>query len=243
MKSGMYSAAAGMMTSLERLNIISNNLANINSSGFKADSPFEQTIRFYQEDPHPAKDQPIIGGSLADLSNGPIRNTGRNLDLAFAGPGFFVVSGPDKQNLLTRNGSFQVSSDRHLVTSEGFEILDQFNKPIRLTGERFYFTPKGDLMVDDVYLTTLKIAEITDPKQLSKVGNTFFRLQENVEMPKQQLDPSLVVGAVEGANTELIKELAQMITAQRAFEFQQRSLETILTQSLQKTINDLPRPV
>jgi len=243
MKSGLYSATAGMMTSLERLNIISNNLANINTSGFKSDSPFEQTVRFYQEGPHPAKDQPIIGGSLADLSNGPIRTTGRNLDLAFEGPGFFVISGPDKQNLLTRNGSFHINSEQNLVTSEGFTVLDRFNKPIKLFGDRFYFTPKGDVMVDDTYLTTLKIAKITDSKQLSKTGDQFFTLKEGVAMPEQQLDPNMVVGALEGSNTELIKEMAQMITTQRSFEFQQRVLETILTQSLQKTINELPRPV
>lgn len=242
MKSGLYSSAAGMMTALERLNIISNNLANVNTAGFKADSPFEQTVRFYQEGPHPAKDQPVIGGSLPDLSNGPIRTTGRNLDLAFEGPGFFVISGPDKQNLLTRNGSFHINSERKLVTSEGFEVLDQFNKSIQLFGDSFYFTPKGDLMVDDTYLTTLKISEVSDPQKLEKVGDRFFRLKENGALVQLE-DPNLVVGALEGANTELIKELAQMISTQRSFEFQQRALETILTQSLQKTITELARPV
>jgi flagellar basal body rod protein FlgG len=243
MKSGLYSATAGMMTSLERLNIISNNLANVNTSGFKSDSPFEQTIRFYQEGPHPAKDQPVIGGSLPDLGNGPIRTTGRNLDLALEGSGFFAISGPGQKELLTRKGSFHISSDRRLVTSEGFEVLDKFDKPIRVVDDDFYFTPKGDIMAKGEYLTTLKVVDLTDNKTVTKVGDSFFTMVEGTALPAQHQDPSMVIGALEGANTELIKEIANMITVQRSFEFQQRALETILTQTLQKTINELPRPV
>ena len=236
MKNGLYSATAGMMTALERLNIISNNLANVNSSGFKSDSPFEQTIRFYREGPHPAKDQPVIGGSRIDLGNGPIRSTGRDLDLAFEGPGFFVVSGPNQERLLTRSGSLQINSAKTLVTSEGYPVLDQFDKPIQLTGENFYFTPKGDLMVDNTYLTTLKFAEITDPDQLTKVGDQFFRLNPGTAMPKQQQDPNLVVAALEGANTELIEEMANMITTQRAFEINSNVVSTS-DEMLQTTTN------
>lgn len=243
MKSGLYSSAAGMMTSLERLNIIANNLANVNTSGFKADSPFEQTIRFYQEGPHPAKDQPVIGGILSDLSNGPIRKTGRNMDLAFEGSGFFTVSGPNQQPLLTRNGSFHISSDRRLVTSDGYDVLDKFDKPVRLPDDKFYFTPKGDIVSNNEYLTTLKIVDLTNNQTIDKVGDRFFTMKDGAALPAQHQDPSLVIGSLEGANTELIKEMAQMITTQRSFEFQQRVLETILTQSLQKTINELPRPV
>ena len=243
MKSGLYSSAAGMLTALERLNIISNNLANVNSSGFKADTPFEQTIRFYQEGPHPAKDQPVIGGNRIDLGNGPIRTTGRNLDMAFEGAGFLVVSGPNQEKLLTRNGSLQINSERKLVTNDGYEILDRFDKPVSLFGEEFYFTPKGDLMVDETYLTTLKVVDISDPDQLSKVGDQYFRLQNGAAMPEQYEDPTLTIGALEGANTELIDEMAQMIVTQRSYEMQARALEIMLTQILQKTVNDLPRPV
>lgn len=243
MKSGLYSSAAGMLTALERLNIISNNLANLNSSGFKADSPFEQTIRFYQEGPHPAKDQPVIGGTQIDLGNGPIRNTGRKLDLAFEGSGFLVAAGPGGERLLTRNGSLQVNSERRLVTNDGFEVLDRFDKPVTLFGDDFYFTPKGDLMVDGNYLTTLKIVDIRRPDQLSKVGDQYFRLQDGVNMPPQYGDPSLAIGALEGANTELVDEMTQMIATQRSYELQARALEIMLTQTLQKTVNELPKPV
>lgn len=242
MKNSIYSSAAGMLTALERLNIASNNIANINTPGFKNDIPFEKVIRFLAEKPYPGKEQPVIGGSALNMQNGNIKTTGRDLDLAFNGPGFFTVQGPNNETLYTRNGAFSLNSKRELVTADGFNVLDANNRKIQVFGEKFYFTPRGDVMIDGNYFTTLKIVDIPNRGDLEKVGDNFYRCKTSAA-PAVLAAPELSVGALEQANINLMDEMVNLITIQRAFEFQNRTLDTVLSQLLRKTITDLPRPV
>jgi flagellar basal body rod protein FlgG len=242
MKSGIYSATAGMLTQLEKLNVTANNIANIGTTGYKADIPFEQVIRFLNEGPYPGKDQPVLGGTEINTSNGNLKITKRSLDLAFEGSGFFVVQG-NGEKLYTRNGSFNINSKKELVTADGLNVLDKFDKKIKLFGKSHYFTPKGDLMVDGNYLTTLKVVDIKDRQSVKKVGNQFYKLNSGVKKPVQMKNPALAVGALERSNVELMTEMTNLITTQRAFEFQKRTLDTLLGQILRRTISELPRPI
>ncbi len=243
MKLGIYSTAAGMLTQLERLNITSNNIANIGTTGYKADIPFEQVIRFLNEGPYPGKDQPVLGGTAINSNTGNIRVTKRPLDLAFEGKGFFTVQDANNKQFYTRNGSFTLNSERELVNSEGLHVLDKFDKKIKLFGNSHYFTPKGDLIVDGTYLTSLKVVDIENRDDIEKVGNHFFKMKDGKAAPKLYEDPSFSVGALERSNVELMTEMTNLITTQRTYEFQQRTLDTILGQLLRKTITELPRPI
>ncbi len=243
MKSGIYSATAGMLTQLEKLNVTSNNIANIGTTGYKADIPFEQVIRFLNEGPFPGKDQPVLAGTEINTNNGSIMVTKRPLDVAIEGKGLFVIKDPANNILYTRNGSFQINSDKELVTSEGLTVLDKFDKKIVLFGKSHYFTPKGDIVVDGNYLTSLKIVDIQNRSDVEKVGNQFFKLKQGVKAPKQLTNTSLSVGALEKSNVELMTEMTNLITTQRSFEFQKKTLDTLLGQLLTKTISELPRPI
>lgn len=242
MKNSIYSTAAGMLTTVERLNTISNNLANFSTNGYKGDIPFEQTIRFLTEGPFPGKDQPIIGGTALDMQNGLITHTGRNLDLAFEGPGFFAVQGPNNQELLTRNGAFNLNSKRELVTSEGYNILDRFNNKITIYGEKMQFTPKGDIFIDDNYFTTMKIVDAPNRDELEKVGNNFLKLKDNTQQTRLMEDPQLQTGALEKSNVNVLEGIGQLIRIQRAFELQ-RTTSDVMLKSLRKVITDISRPI
>ena len=243
MKSGIYSATAGMLTQVEKLNITSNNIANIGTTGYKADIPYEQDTRFCNEGPYPGKDQPVLGGSEINTATGNIRLTKRPLDLAVEGKGLFVIKDQNNNIFYSRNGSFNLNSEKELVTSEGLHVLDKFDKKIKLFGNSHYFTPKGDLIVDGNYLTTLKLVDIKDRGDIEKVGNHFFKLKPGKNTPAQIKDTNLTVGALERSNVELMTEMTNLITTQRTFEFQKRTLDTLLGQILRKTITDLPRPI
>jgi flagellar basal-body rod protein FlgF len=242
MKCGIYSATAGMMTSVERLDVIANNIANINTAGYKNDMPFEQVIKFLSEGPYPGKDQPVLAGSVLDMSNGVIKTTGRSLDLAFEGPGMFVVRNTDGGQLYTRNGAFDMNAKRELVTADGLQVLDKFNRPVTLYGQSYSITPRGEVMIDGSYATTLKTVAATDAAALKKVGSSYLQAADGAQAPAELANPELAVGALEQSNINMMEELASMITAQRAFEFQSRAVETILTQTLRRTVSDLPRP-
>ena len=242
MKNSIYSTAAGMLTTAERLNTISNNLANFSTNGYKSDIPFEQTIRFLSEGPYPGKDQPVVGGTKLDMQNGLITHTGRNLDLAFEGPGFLAVQGPNNQEHLTRNGALNLNSNRELVTSEGYNILDRFGNKITVFGEKIQITPQGDIFIDDNYFTSIKIVDVPNRDDLVKVGNDFLKLKDSTQQAQVMENPQLLVGALEKSNVNVLEGITDLIRIQRAFELQ-RTTSDVMLKSIRKVITDIPRPV
>jgi flagellar basal-body rod protein FlgF len=242
MKNSIYSTAAGMLTTAERLITISNNLANFSTNGYKSDIPFEQTIRFLSEGPFPGKDQPVIGGTKIDMQNGLITHTGRNLDLAFEGPGFFAVQGPNNQELFTRNGALNLNSKRELVTSEGYNILDRFGNTITVFGEKIQITPQGDIFIDDNYFTSIKIVDVPNRDDLEKVGNNFLKLKDSTQQAQVMENPQLLVGALEKSNVNVLEGITELIRIQRSFELQ-RTTSDVMLKSLRKVITDIPRPI
>lgn len=241
MKNSIYSTAAGMMTSAERLNTITNNLANFSTNGFKEDIPFEQTIRFLAEGPYPGKDQPVMGGTAMNMENGLIRQTGRSLDMAFEGPGYFAVQGPGNKEIYTRNGAFNLNSKRELVTSDGYNILDRFNNKITIFGEKLQFTPKGDIFIDENYFTSLKIVDLPDRDELEKVGNSFVKFKDPNQQPQAMQEPQMLVGALEKSNVNVLEGITSLIQIQRAFDMQKTAADVML-KTLRKAITDLPKP-
>jgi len=242
MRNSIYSTTAGMLTSAERLNVVANNLANVNSTGFKSDQSFEQTIKFLMEGPYPGKDQPILGGAMVNMNQGVLYTTGNNLDLALQGSGFFTVQGPNNQELYTRNGSFMLNSEKELVNNEGFPVLDKFNKKIKVFGEKVQITSNGEVFVDDNYSTSLKVVDIPDRKDLEKVGNLYFTPKDNQATPAIMETPNVVTGALERSNVNLIEGIAETSLAQRTFELQRNALDMVF-RDVRKMITEIPRPV
>lgn len=243
MKNSIWSTTGGMLTSSERLNIIANNVANFGTNGFKADIPFEQTLKFLQEGPYPGKDQPMLGGTTLNMEQGVIKTTDRKLDVAFEGPGFFVVQGPGNKELFTRNGAFSLNSNRELVTADGYNILDRFDKKITIVAQDdFYFTPKGDIIVDGNYYTSLKIIQQPEREDIEKVGETFYKFKDENRQSQLATDANLYVGALEKSNVNMLKGIALMSRTERAFEMQKTAID-VMFRAIRKVITDLPKPV
>jgi flagellar basal body rod protein FlgG len=240
MKNSIYSTAGGMLTTAERLNTVGNNLANFSTNGFKSDIPFEQTIKFLAEGPYPGKDQPVLGGNAINMDKGLIKHTGRTLDLAFESDGFFVIQGPNNQEFMTRNGAFNLNSDRELVTAEGYYVLDKFDNKITVFGEKLQFSNNGDVFIDDTYFTTLKVVNVTDRDELERVGDTFFKMKDDNKQPDVMDNPQLLPGALEKSNVNLLKGITELIRIERTFEFQKTAADLILKE-LRKTITELPK--
>jgi len=240
MKSGVYTAAAGMISNLERLNAQSNNIANVNTIGFKGDIPFETVIRSLRGLGNPGDEQPLLAGTVLKPNQGTITQSDRKLDLAIEGHGFFVFQAENGEKLLSRNGSLIINANDEITSSTGQPVLDIFDKPVRVFGNNLAISSSGDVSIEDNYLTRLKV--VAAPwENLEKVGNQFFRITRGAGAVIE--NPTLAVGALERANVEIIDEMAQMIYTQRSFEVQQRAIETILMQILRSTVNDLPRAI
>ena len=128
MDSGLYSSYSGVKALAEMLEVLSNNLANVNTTGFKSDETF---FRVYNHALSESTMQPldkaindssVIQGTTVNFQPGPSTTTGRDLDVALEGQGFFAVETPNGVRY-TRNGNFNVNAQGRLVTSEGFAVI------------------------------------------------------------------------------------------------------------------------
>lgn len=223
MDQGIYTAAAGAIAMEDRLNVISNNIANLNTTGFKKDQmSFEQYMKQLDTSslyPGQYKTVPIdvlaVSRSI-DLSAGAPVKTGNVLDIAVMGDGFFVVN-TDKGPRYTRAGSFQLSTENAIITPQGYRVQGN-GGDITIDPEKsnIVIDSTGKITQDWDELSTLQIVNIP-PEALVRQGNNLFSVKEGF-MPQPVETVSLVQGSLEKANVEPISEMVEMIATSRAYE-------------------------
>lgn len=247
---GIYAAAAGMISQRERLDVVANNLANVNTTAFKRSQPISRG--FYQvfaeeidRFPSLRGSSMIPGGGSAldataeDFSSGSIIDTGNPLDVAIDGPGFFVIRTPAGERY-TRAGSFTLNSNGQIVTRDGYPVLGQ-QGAIVTRGETVTISPGGDVMVDGDPAERLRIVDFPKPYKLSRYGRDLYGAAEEVRAAAAPVaTPSLRAGALERSNVNTIEELAAMMDAARSYEAHQRVI-IAFNESLDAAVNEIAR--
>lgn len=225
MNSGMYSALSGNIAAMKRMDIISNNLANANTPGFKKDKMLFEAMLAGNANP-PAVPQgstadPILQKEnvYIDYSQGPVGQTGNPFDLTIDGDGFFVVDTPGGQ-AYTRQGNFHVSADGTLVTVDGYPVMGQ-GGAIRLQGSKVDIGAKGEVTVDGNPAGTINIVDFPKPYNLTKAAGAMF-IPTNPQVSPQTATGEIRQGYLEGSNVETISEMVQMIETSRYFDACQR---------------------
>jgi flagellar basal-body rod protein FlgG len=244
----LNTAERAMQLEQARIDALANNLANVNTAGFKQIlTRVAETATMQETD----TDNPSANSAVRrapdgiylyhalDNRPGQINATGRDTDLAVMGNGFFTVDAPGG-NAYTRHGSFALDTDKQLVTPDGFPVLGE-RGPVILDGDNFVIGPDGTVRVDDKVVERLKIVDFADPSRLIHLGNSL--LANPKDMEPEILDPgdvALAQGHTEGSNVNPIDTLVAMIAAQRAFEVQSKVMSTE-DEMLEKSVNNLPR--
>ena len=252
---GLYTGASGMLAEMARTDVISNNMANVNTTAFKKDRTifraFPEMNIHRIHDPVPAgldkvvDPRPFIGmmgtGVMldevnTDFNQGHLITTSNPLDLAIRGEGFFQVQTPEGIRY-TRDGSFSLSSNGYLVTKEGYYVLGE-NGPLQLlqTGD-ITISQQGEVFVNDEYIDRLNIVTFADLNQLQKQGDNLY-FTDAVPEPLQDAD--VVQGALEGSNISIVAEMVDLISVFRAYEANQKVIQTHDT-TLDRAINDVGR--
>jgi flagellar basal-body rod protein FlgG len=255
-------AATGMNAQQLNLEVIANNIANINTTGFKrARAEFSDLL--YQTErlqgvPNRA-DQSIIpegasiglGVKTAAVRNvhiqGSLTSTGNKFDLALTGPGWFQVEGADGQPLYTRSGALNTNANGEIVTVDGFRIIPDIVIPvdaveiiINKSGQVF---ARLDGQVDLQDLGQLTLATFANEAGLSPMGDNLFRETAasgpaNVGVPGDPGYASIEQGYLESSNVDPVKEITELISAQRAYEMNSKVIKaademaSTVTQSL-----------
>lgn len=236
MNYGLYMSAAGALTSMHRQDVLSNNLANMNTVGFKPDAvairqlPSERELR---GDASPRQLLEALGGVVqADDTRPTLRQgelvTGRSpLDLAIEGDGFFMVSGPGGDPMLTRDGRFMLSSDGTLVTAAGgHEVLDANGQPVRLDPAReANIDGDGVIRQDGAVVGSLRFVDVTAGTQLRKVGDGLLALREGGAIADAAPTGRIHQSMVEASAVDPIATMNQLMSAAKAAQSNMRMMQ------------------
>jgi flagellar basal-body rod protein FlgF len=203
-----------------RMDAAANNLANVATSGFKADEiVFEEvgdTTASADEDPTDIRFVRDVG-MIHDVTQGPIAMTGNPLDVALEGQGFIMVQGENGQTLYTRDGAFRLTGEGRLVTGDGRAVLSSGGAPIVIDpqGDTPAIGRDGAIRVAGVEAGRIGVASFAAPGALSKVGDNLWDAQGQQTGEFQGV---VLQGALEGSNVRPVLELTRLIEISRAYQ-------------------------
>lgn len=249
---GVYTALSGAMAQSLNMDTIANNIANVNTPGFKKDTQvFNEYLTANEKEqtgmPVPripasiesfydlqGGDQSFVDskGTFTDFSQGSLKVTGNPLDMAIDGEGFFEIATPDGIKL-TRSGNFTMDGNGRLVTKEGHFVLRNGGeganpeaRAINLNGSQsLSVNDQGDIFQGTELVARVSVVDVANKDSLQKMGNSLygFKPGQNAEI-LSKANPSLKSGFIETSNVNVVKEMTDMIKTQRVFESTQKAI-------------------
>ncbi|QOY87584.1 flagellar hook-basal body protein [Paludibaculum fermentans] len=222
-------AAAGMRSRLETLDLLANNLANVSSPGFKADREAyslymaEESLLASEEGGIPQTSAPVIETHHTDYGQGLLTSTGNSTDLALSGTGFFQVDGPNG-TLLTRNGRLQVTRDGRLTTMDGYALSTVEPRRIRLNPEApFSVDPDGTVRQDGAAMGRLKLVNLGSKAQAARREGLYFSLDARGVQGLTEARAEVRQGSLEASNYSASEAAVKLVGVLRQFEALQRA--------------------
>lgn len=234
-------AASGLQSRMEALDLVANNLANTTTGGFKLDREFYSLFSAADNDAEGSTTRlPLIQKQWTDFSQGVLTPTGNALDLALSGKGFFAVNGPHGP-LYTRNGSFQLSPNGQLTTSEGYTVRDTSGQPIQSQSQDpIEVDADGSITQSGQTLGQLQIVDFTDTSVLQKLGNSYFMASSPKIVPVPAPDTLVKQGKTENSNVAPAESAVRLVGLMRQFEMLQKAI-TITTDMNKQALTEVAR--
>jgi len=252
-------AATGMHAQQDKINVIANNLANVSTTGFKKNRANFQDLIYQTEkapglsnsagNPNPTSTQYGLGVKVGDTSKefgqGALKNTQNPLDVAVEGAGFFQIVRPDGSIAYSRAGGFKLDNQGRIVTSDGYLLEPQITVPADATniliGEDGTVSVQQAGQVDATEIGNIQIADFVNVGGLKAMGRNLFEETTAsgpaiVSVPGENGTGMLLQGFLENSNVDMVTEMVNMITGQRAYEINSKSVKTSDTM-LQTAVN------
>jgi flagellar basal-body rod protein FlgF len=245
MNSGIYTAYSGLKAQSDALEIISNNLANLNTTAFKEEKAFYTYLNPPADASQQTADlngtinQSIRVGSVVNSAEGTLSATNRNLDVAIEGNGFLVVNTP-RGIRYTRNGNLNMNAQSVLVASDGSPVIGESGKPITLGPGKITIGENGEVSLDNAQVDRLKLASFDDLSALKKEGSSLFISRADRSLEKSS-DAKIKSGYLEQSNVNPVSSIVRMVEILRNFEAIQKSINLVMNDINSKAIEKLGR--
>ena len=245
MNIGLYQSAASL-SALERWqDAVAQNITSSSVSGYR-----QRSVEFSAQaggewqlnsSSGPDSVSPLFPKATNSINfqGGDTEPTGRDLDVAIQGDGFFELQSPDGSKAYTRSGEFQVRSDRTLVTGGGAEVMSDSGNPIVMlpSGGKITINQDGQITQGQTVVGRLGVLKFADPGQLIPVGGGMFVAAQGAQpIPVDQ--PDLLQGYMEASNVKPMREMVDLVLINRSYEANQKVIKTA-DEQMQKTLDAL----
>lgn len=249
---GLYTAASGMITKQAQQETLSNNIANLNTAGFKKDKiimkSFDEMLIQNIDGNSKANSKRRLVGSMefgvgvdenkTYFTPGVIEETGRSLDFAIDGEGFFTLEDADGNEKYSRDGRFQIDREGYIVNSEGYRLLgeiDGLKTPIQINNGDINLNPDGSFAVGEDSIK-FSITRFGDMSTLAKESaNCYISKDQSGEM---DTDSKIRQKSLERSNVDMIETITEMISIMRSYESNQKVIQS-MDETLGKTVNEV----
>lgn len=251
---GLYIAGTGMNVQTKKLDVISNDLANVNTTGYKKDdaviASFNEVLTYRLKDmenniPNDRAIGSMNFGARVDqiytqFAQGSLVKTDGLVDLALQGDGFFTVQTPNGM-AYTRDGKFSINGEGALVTKEGYAVMGEdgpieFGEDYLTNGGKLAVGEKGTITVDGREIDTLALVKFNDNQGLTKREDNLYLANGGAEL----FEGSVMQGYIEASNVNPVTAMVDMITVSRAYEANQKMIQ-VHDNLLGKAVNEVGR--
>jgi len=243
MVKGLYTAYTGMINEQNRMDVLTNNLANSDTNGFKKEGATSQAfdsllalkIKDRSENPNLANPIGIanlgvkVGENYTDFSQGAFKVTDRSYDVALSGEGFFNIEYTNKagetSTMYTRDGAFVINTQGYLVNKDGDYVLGQ-NGRIRLDPtQEMVIDKQGNISQNGARVAQIKLTDFEDYNYIEHFGENYYRPVEGAT--EKAATATTNQGYIETSNVQVVQEMVEMISVSRQYESNQRLITTI----------------
>lgn len=221
MSNSIYATLARQDGLLKELQVVANNIANTNTSGYKTDRAVFAEYIMQTGTETPSLSMGGLAGHSFDLTQGTVKFTGGKFDLAIQGEGFFAVE-TDAGQRLTRAGAFMMSAEGELIAPDGAKVLSNSTTPIQIPPEAEGISIAGDGTISAAGQILGQVGVFSAEGQLQRETDTRFTAEGGIQPIE---GASVLQGALEASNVSPVLEMSRMIEVQRAYEAGQTVLE------------------
>lgn len=253
---GLYTAASSMMATRRNLDIVSNNLANANTGGYKREEGIKESFpeMLFERIEKGERPQEIgtlgtgvrLEESYTDFKEGNLQHTNNELDLALEGDGFFVVQTSNGRRY-TRNGNLTLNTQGQIVTQQGYPVLGERGEPLQtINGRDITIDENGQLYLGNLEGDQIQVVDFENKDSLRKVGDNLYEVnpevaqtEEDIQaLEEQAADTTVIQGYLEGSNVKIVEEMAKMIETTRLYQANQKVVQSI-DSTLDKAVNQV----
>ncbi len=237
---GHMEALEGALLLERKLEVAANNMANVNTTGFKKQRiTFREYLLSQVDGSRRTAKGPVV---TTEFAQGATHQTDNPLDFAIEGEGFFAVQTPQGVRY-TRDGNFTLDAQKQLVTRQGYPVLGN-GAPIILddtTGRGIWLSGDGRFFVDETQTNVLDVVTFEDPTSLRRLGANLWEPSSRNVVPTPVENPSIKQGYLEDSNVNPLESMLELMDCYRAYEAQQKTIQTV-DQLDNKAANEVGRP-